>query len=166
MIREVKKTILERARRDPEFRSAILNEAINELFNGDLEVAKSSFRDYVDSAPEVLQHHVVSKLTWRLDPERNAFVIIQEELGDNPREVLDFESLYDGDDRTVFGVCLVVGPLTGGKSYRLYSFDGNVPSVFGMGGDSDKLFAQSACEYEYLRSVGRIQHPFEDQLKR
>jgi hypothetical protein len=104
----------------------------------------------------------MKNLTWKSDPERKSFVIVQENAGDNPKEILDFESLYIGDERTVFGIGLIVGPIIGDKSYRLYSFDGPIPSIFGIGGEDDKDFAKSACEFEYLESP---KHPFEDQLK-
>lgn len=108
------------------------------------------------------ERNLINNLNWKSDPERKAFVIVQENAGDNPKEILDFESLYVCDERTEFGVGLIVGLISGGKSYRLYSFDGPIPSVFGMGGEDDKDFAKSACEFEYLKTP---KHPFEDQLK-
>jgi len=45
-----KQSVLERAQRDPEFRKALLTEAINEFLSGDLEAAKSMLRDYVNAS--------------------------------------------------------------------------------------------------------------------
>ena len=109
---------------------------------------------------------IKSKLNWQQDLERYAFIMGYEQAHDNPRDVLHFESLYDGNDKTGFGVGLVRGPLTGGLSYRFYCFEEDGPSIFGMGGEDDKEFAKSACEFEYLRRTGKIEHPFEDKLTR
>lgn len=107
-------------------------------------------------------------LNWKSDPERKSFVLCHELSGDNPKEILSVESLYDGEEKTPFGIALVVGPITGSKSFRMCRFN-DVPetpaSIFGMGGEDDKEFVKSVCELEYNISC-RLQHPFEDQMKR
>lgn len=52
LTREFKETIEKRAADDPEFRYALLLEAINELLTGDLAVAKLLLRDYVNASPK------------------------------------------------------------------------------------------------------------------
>lgn len=49
LTREFKQTILERASVDVEFRQAMLAEAVNEFIGGDLQVAKSMLRDYINA---------------------------------------------------------------------------------------------------------------------
>jgi DNA-binding phage protein len=44
-----KNTVQKRAVRDPEFRHALLVEAINELLTGDYNIAKSILRDYINA---------------------------------------------------------------------------------------------------------------------
>ena len=46
---EIKKTIWARAQRDPEFRQALLREAVECAINGDLETGKAVLRDYVSA---------------------------------------------------------------------------------------------------------------------
>lgn len=48
LTRDFKKTIVARAQRDPEFRRAMLAEAINELLAGNVDIAKSTLRDYIN----------------------------------------------------------------------------------------------------------------------
>ena len=47
--REFRKTILERAERDAEFRKNLLTEAVNELLAGDLGAGKAMLRDYINA---------------------------------------------------------------------------------------------------------------------
>ena len=47
---DIKETILARAQRDPEFRQAILREAVECAINGDLETGKAVLRDYFDAS--------------------------------------------------------------------------------------------------------------------
>jgi len=46
---DFKTTIRARAQRDPDFRRALLREAIECILNGDLETGKAVLRDYVNS---------------------------------------------------------------------------------------------------------------------
>ena len=43
-------TVKARARRDPEFREGLLNEAIEVLLGGEVEVGKALLRDYINAA--------------------------------------------------------------------------------------------------------------------
>jgi DNA-binding phage protein len=47
--KQFRKTILERAKSDSEFRKHLLTEAINELIGGDLNAGKSILRDYINA---------------------------------------------------------------------------------------------------------------------
>jgi DNA-binding phage protein len=47
--RSFKDTVQNRAARDPEFRRALLAEAVNELIAGDFHVAKTILRDYINA---------------------------------------------------------------------------------------------------------------------
>jgi hypothetical protein len=47
--KQFRKTILERAENDPEFRRHMLTEAVNELIGGDLNAGKSILRDYINA---------------------------------------------------------------------------------------------------------------------
>ena len=49
LTRKFKDTVQKRAVRDPEFRHALLVEAINELLAGDYNIAKSILRDYINA---------------------------------------------------------------------------------------------------------------------
>lgn len=49
LTRKFKDTVQKRAVRDPEFRHALLVEAINELLAGDYDIAKSILRDYINA---------------------------------------------------------------------------------------------------------------------
>jgi hypothetical protein len=49
LTRDFKDTVRERARRDPEFREALLKEALELLRAGDLEVGQAILRDYLDA---------------------------------------------------------------------------------------------------------------------
>jgi DNA-binding phage protein len=60
LTREFKKTVFERAHRDPVFRNALLTESINEFLSGDLETAKSMLRDYINAS--VAFHNLAEKL--------------------------------------------------------------------------------------------------------
>lgn len=60
LTREFRETVMERAKRDPEFRVGLLTEAIDCLIAGDVNVAKSLLRDYVNAT---LGWSELSKLT-------------------------------------------------------------------------------------------------------
>jgi DNA-binding phage protein len=49
LTRNFKKTVKERAERDPEFRIALLEEALQAFLNSDLETGKALLRDYVNA---------------------------------------------------------------------------------------------------------------------
>jgi len=49
LTRDFKDTIKARAERDPEFRVELFNEAIDALFNDDMEIGKTLLRDYVNA---------------------------------------------------------------------------------------------------------------------
>jgi DNA-binding phage protein len=49
LTRKFKDTVQKRAARDPEFRRALLVEAINELLAGDYNIAKSILRNYINA---------------------------------------------------------------------------------------------------------------------
>jgi len=49
LTRKFKDTVQKRASRDPEFRRALLVEAINELLAGDYNIAKSILRNYINA---------------------------------------------------------------------------------------------------------------------
>jgi DNA-binding phage protein len=46
---EFKETIRRRAERDPDFRRALLREAVESIINGDLSTGKAVLRDYVNA---------------------------------------------------------------------------------------------------------------------
>jgi DNA-binding phage protein len=46
---DFKETIRERAQRDPDFRQALLREAVECMLNGDLATGKAVLRDYVNA---------------------------------------------------------------------------------------------------------------------
>jgi len=48
--REFRATLLERARKDAEFRQAMLKEGVDALLAGDLETGKAMLRDYINAA--------------------------------------------------------------------------------------------------------------------
>jgi hypothetical protein len=47
--KQFRKTILQRAENDAEFRRHLLTEALNELIGGDLNAGKSILRDYINA---------------------------------------------------------------------------------------------------------------------
>jgi DNA-binding phage protein len=49
LTREFKETVKARAQRDPEFRAALLTEAVELLLDGDLETGKAVLRDYINA---------------------------------------------------------------------------------------------------------------------
>lgn len=49
LTRAVKETVKARAARDPAFRVALLEEALDALVNADMETGKVLLRDYVDA---------------------------------------------------------------------------------------------------------------------
>ena len=50
LTRTFKETVLNRVQRDPDFRKALLAEALSEFLSGNLEVAKSVIRNYINAA--------------------------------------------------------------------------------------------------------------------
>lgn len=60
LTKDFKETVAKRAAEDPEFRHALLLDAINELLTGDLHVAKLLLRDYINASPqfEALAHEM------------------------------------------------------------------------------------------------------------
>ncbi len=49
LTRDFKKSVLERAQKDPEFRNGLLEQAINEFLSGNVEVGKELMRDYINA---------------------------------------------------------------------------------------------------------------------
>lgn len=49
LTRTFKNTIMTRAKSDPDFRQALFIEAINELLGGNVDIAKSILRDYINA---------------------------------------------------------------------------------------------------------------------
>lgn len=49
LTRDFKKTVLERAQKDPAFRKGLLEEALNEFLSGNVEVGKELMRDYINA---------------------------------------------------------------------------------------------------------------------
>jgi DNA-binding phage protein len=49
LTRDFRKTVQDRARRDPSFREALFQEALQALFAGDVEVGKAAMRDYINA---------------------------------------------------------------------------------------------------------------------
>lgn len=49
LTRDFKKTVLDRAQKDPAFRNGLLEEAINEFLSGNVEVGKDLMRDYINA---------------------------------------------------------------------------------------------------------------------
>jgi DNA-binding phage protein len=49
LTRDFKKSVLERAQRDPAFKNGLLEEAINEFLSGNVEVGKELMRDYINA---------------------------------------------------------------------------------------------------------------------
>ena len=49
LTRDFKQTVKERAQRDPEFRIALLEEALQAFLSSDLETGKALLRDYVNA---------------------------------------------------------------------------------------------------------------------
>jgi DNA-binding phage protein len=49
LTREFKETVKARVERDPEFRAALLTEAVELMLEGDLETGKSVLRDYINA---------------------------------------------------------------------------------------------------------------------
>ena len=50
LTRDFRETVLARARRDPEFREGLLNEAVGALLGGEVEVGTALLRDYINAA--------------------------------------------------------------------------------------------------------------------
>lgn len=49
LTRDFKRSVLERAQKDPAFRDGLLEEAVNEFLAGNLEVGKELLRDYINA---------------------------------------------------------------------------------------------------------------------
>jgi len=49
LTRDFRETVMARARRDPEFREGLLNEGIEALLNGEVDVGKALLRDYINA---------------------------------------------------------------------------------------------------------------------
>jgi DNA-binding phage protein len=49
LTKSFKKSVLERAQKDPAFRNGLLKEAINEFLSGNVEVGKDLMRDYINA---------------------------------------------------------------------------------------------------------------------
>ena len=49
LTRDFKETVKARAERDPEFREALLTEAVEQLSAGEVDVGKAVLRDYINS---------------------------------------------------------------------------------------------------------------------
>ncbi|MGH7771336.1 MAG: DNA-binding protein [Candidatus Binatia bacterium] len=49
LTRDFKETIQARARRDPDFRESLLQEAIDSFLSGDVETGKTVLRDYINA---------------------------------------------------------------------------------------------------------------------
>ena len=74
--REFRATLLKRARKDAEFRQAMLKEGIDALLAGDLETGKAILRDYINAAvgfgPLAEATHIPAKSLMRmLGPKGN-----------------------------------------------------------------------------------------------
>lgn len=52
LTRKFKDTVAKRAEQDPEFKRELLRLAINEFLNGDLAVAKTLLRDYINASSQ------------------------------------------------------------------------------------------------------------------
>lgn len=49
LTRDFRKTVQDRARRDPSFREALFQEALQALFAGDVDAGKATMRDYINA---------------------------------------------------------------------------------------------------------------------
>ncbi len=49
LTRNFKETILERVNEDPEFRRALLREAVQSMLDGDIDTGKAILRDYINA---------------------------------------------------------------------------------------------------------------------
>ena len=49
LTRDFRETVMARARRDPEFREGLLNEGIEALLNGEVDVGKALLREYINA---------------------------------------------------------------------------------------------------------------------
>lgn len=49
LTRDFKETVKARAERDPDFRAALFTEAVELMFDGDLEAGKTLLRDYINA---------------------------------------------------------------------------------------------------------------------
>ena len=64
--RDFRETIRERLKLDPGFREALLEEAVNRLRSGEVDVGKSALRDYVNATigPHGLQPLSIESSAW------------------------------------------------------------------------------------------------------
>ena len=49
LTKDFRETIKARAKRDPEYREAMLTEAVDSFFSGDVDVGKAMLRDYINA---------------------------------------------------------------------------------------------------------------------
>ena len=49
LTKKFKETVIDRINRDPEFKNALFQEALEEFLTGNLDVAKSLLRDYINA---------------------------------------------------------------------------------------------------------------------
>jgi hypothetical protein len=61
LTKDFRDTILERARRDPDFRCALLQEAVERLLAGDVETGKGLVRKYINATVAI--HMRINKRT-------------------------------------------------------------------------------------------------------
>lgn len=62
LTREFKDTVRARAQRDPSFRLALIEDAIESLINGDLDSGRSILRDYINAT---MGYATLARLTGR-----------------------------------------------------------------------------------------------------
>ena len=85
LTRDFRKTVVERAQKDPEFRIGLLEDSIDEFLSGEIGVAKILMRDYINATiafPELANHlHKNSKTLQKMlgpngNPTMNNFCAI------------------------------------------------------------------------------------------
>lgn len=106
----------------------------------------------------------MTNLNWKEDLKRYNFILGNEAARDHPKDIIKFESLYDGEVKTDLGIALIQGKLTGWKSYKMYVFVKGKVHTLGVGGENDEPFVKSACEFEYKKDTLKLKHPFEAQV--
>lgn len=96
LTRDFKETIRARAERDPDFRAALLTEAVQMLIDGDIATAKSVLRDYinatigfpalgeqVDKSPKSLMRMLSADSNPRADNMAQILACLQKQEGIN-----------------------------------------------------------------------------------